>query len=81
MTEQHNIEWKEIRLPFIEKENLSNQGLNERQIKAVLYAKNNAYITNSIYQDLCRTSERTALRDLAFLTEQNILIKPRKERN
>ena len=56
-------------------ENLSNQGLNERQIKAVLYAKNNAYITNSIYQDLCKTSERTALRDLEFLTEQSILVK------
>jgi len=59
---------------FIE-ENLSNQGLNERQIKAVLYCKNNAYITNSIYQDLCKTSERTALRDLEFLTEQSILVK------
>lgn len=56
-------------------ENLSNQGLNERQIKAVLYAKNNAYITNSIYQNLCKTSERTALRDLEFLTEQSILVK------
>ena len=56
-------------------ENLSSHGLNERQIKAVLHTKNNSYITNSIYQDLCKTSERTALRDLEFLTEQSILVK------
>ena len=41
----------------------------------MLYAKKNAYITNRIYQDLCKTSERTALRDLESFTEQNILVK------
>ncbi len=50
-------------------------GLNERQIKAVLYTKENEQITNSIYQELCDTSERTASRDLEYLTKENIFEK------
>lgn len=56
-------------------EHLSSLGLNERQIKAVLYTKEHANITNSIYQNICKTSERTASRDLEFLTEQSIFEK------
>ena len=48
-------------------ENLKKLGLNERQIKAVMYVKENGKITNSKYQNLCKTSERTALRDLEKL--------------
>lgn len=54
---------------------LNEIGLNERQIKAVFYAKENKFITNKIYQNICNTSERTALRDLENLTEQNIFEK------
>lgn len=54
---------------------LQQVGLNERQIKAVYYVKEKAFITNSIYQELCNTSERTASRDLENLTELNILNK------
>lgn len=50
-------------------------GLNQRQIKAVLYTKENEHITNSIYQEICETSERTASRDLENLTEQKIFEK------
>lgn len=50
-------------------------GLNQRQIKAVLYTKENEHITNSIYQQICDTSERTASRDLENLTEQKIFAK------
>ncbi|MDD3772486.1 MAG: ATP-binding protein [Weeksellaceae bacterium] len=56
-------------------EHLSSLGLNERQIKAVLYTKEHANITNSIYQNICKISERTASRDLEFLTEQRIFEK------
>jgi hypothetical protein len=41
-------------------ENLLSIGLNERQVKAVLYAKGNARITNSIYQTICKTSEKNS---------------------
>jgi len=54
---------------------LNEIGLNERQIKAVLYTKEHDLITNSIYQSICETSERTASRDLESLTEQNIFEK------
>ncbi len=49
--------------------------LNERQIKAVQYLKANKFITNSIYQEICNTSERTASRDLELLTRKLIIIK------
>ncbi|MCK5538117.1 MAG: putative DNA binding domain-containing protein [Bacteroidales bacterium] len=54
---------------------LIEQGLNERQVKAVKYLKKNDFITNSIYQVICETSERTALRDLEQLTEKQIFNK------
>jgi len=54
---------------------LIEQQLNDRQLRAVMYLKKNDYITNSIYQDVCQTSERTASRDLEQLTEKQIFIK------
>jgi ATP-dependent DNA helicase RecG len=57
-------------------ENLINElDLNHRQIKAIMYLKENKFITNKIYQNLCSTSERTASRDLENLTEKNIFEK------
>lgn len=56
-------------LPF------TKQGLNERQIKAVLLVKKNGKITNSEYQKLNHVSDRTALRDIEELTEIGILLK------
>lgn len=56
-------------------EELIKKGLNERQLKAVEFLKNNDFITNKIYQEVCKTSERTASRDLEQLTNKNILIK------
>ena len=50
-------------------------GLNERQIKAVLFVKEKGKITNSEYQLLNEVSDRTALRDIEGLTEKGILIK------
>ncbi|TCO02184.1 ATP-binding protein [Natronoflexus pectinivorans] len=54
--------------PYTEKY-LTEKGLNKRQIKAVIYCKENDFITNGIYQTISETSERTATRDLEFLTE------------
>jgi ATP-dependent DNA helicase RecG len=50
-------------------------GLNERQINAVLYVVENGSITNSQYQQVCNTSERTALRDLEELIHKEVLVK------
>ena len=56
-------------------ENLKKLGLNERQIKAVEFIKENSKITNSDYQELNDISERTALRDLEDLMEKEVLLK------
>jgi ATP-dependent DNA helicase RecG len=56
-------------------EQLTKLGLNDRQVKAVLFVKENGKITNSEYQVLNEVSDRTALRDIEELTEKDILIK------
>ena len=48
-------------------------GLSERQIKAVLYVKEKGKITNSEYQKLNETSERTASREISELVKANLL--------
>jgi ATP-dependent DNA helicase RecG len=48
-------------------EYLRNLGLNERQIKAVMYVKEKGKIINKTYQEINDTSERTATRDLSNL--------------
>lgn len=52
---------------------LKELGLNERQIKAVIYVKENGKITNKNIQELFNVSRETATRDLAFLKEREIL--------
>ena len=54
-------------------ENLKKLGLNERQIKAVMYVKERGKITNKKIQELFAISRETATRDLTYLTEKNIL--------
>jgi ATP-dependent DNA helicase RecG len=51
---------------------LAKLGLNDRQVKAVLFVKEKGRITNREYQELNTTSERTASRDLNGLIEKNI---------
>ncbi|MFQ5641943.1 MAG: ATP-binding protein [bacterium] len=51
---------------------LNKLGLNERQVKAVLYVKEYAKITNQEYQVICETSNRTATRDLTELVSLSI---------
>jgi ATP-dependent DNA helicase RecG len=53
-------------------EQLKQLGLNDRQIKAVLYAKEKGRITNKDYQSINKVSERTASREINGLTKANI---------
>jgi len=54
---------------------LSNLGLNERQIKAVMYVKEKGRITNKEYREMFATTDRTALRDLVVICEKGIFQK------
>ena len=54
-------------------ENLKKMGLNERQIKAVMYVKEKGKITNKVYQEINNTTKKTASRDLSILVEKEIL--------
>ncbi|GHT52722.1 hypothetical protein AGMMS49982_13690 [Bacteroidia bacterium] len=54
-------------------EQLLQLGLNERQINAVLYVKENGEITTSAYTKLYAVAERTARKDLNELSDKQIL--------
>ncbi len=72
--------WKDPYTP----EQLKKQGLNERQIQAVLYVKEKGSITNRESQTLVGISKRTASDDLTDLVQRGILIKiggPARARN
>ena len=55
-------------------EQLQQLGLNEREIKAVLYLKEKEKITNSEYQKINDCSRATANRDLTELTQKDIFL-------
>ena len=57
------------------KTEITGKHLNERQLKAIEYIKDNSYITNKIYQELCNVSKATATRDLSDLTDNFKLLK------
>ena len=58
---------------------LEKLGLNERQVKAIMYIREYHKISNAKYRELCNTSKGTATRDLKELTEQfKIFIKKGK---
>jgi ATP-dependent DNA helicase RecG len=59
---------------FYTEENLRKMGLNERQIKAVMFVKEKGKITNKIYQEINGVSNKTAYLDLSELIEKGILI-------
>ena len=54
-------------------EYLHNLGLNERQIKAVMYVKEKGKITNKKYQEEFAVSKATATRDLTELVVGHII--------
>ena len=66
--------WVVFRKDIYNKEELNKTGLNERQIKAVLYVREKGKITNKEYQEINQISNRTATTDLKELVEKfNIL--------
>ena len=56
-------------------EYLRKFGLNERQIKAVMYVKERGRITNKEYRSMFDITDRTALSDLNNLCERGFLRK------
>ena len=67
--------WTVFRKDIYNKEDLGKLGLNERQIKAVLYVKENGRITNKDYQEINEIGNRTASYELKELVEKFNLLK------
>jgi ATP-dependent DNA helicase RecG len=65
--------WITFRKDIYNREELSNRGLNKRQIDAILFFKAKGEITSSEYADKYNVSDRTARRDLSELTEMELL--------
>ncbi|MGK9476731.1 ATP-binding protein [Melioribacter sp. OK-6-Me] len=59
---------------ILTEEHLKKLGLNDRQIKAVLFVKDNGAITNSDYRDINNIGKTTATEELQELIEKDILI-------
>jgi len=55
-------------------ENLKKIGLNERQIKAVMYVKEKGRITNKGYQEINAVSNKTAYFELSDLIKRGIFV-------
>jgi ATP-dependent DNA helicase RecG len=64
--------WVVFRKDIYNAEYLQSLGLNDRQVKAVLFAKDKGKITNKEYQQMNKTAERTASRDLSDLVGKGI---------
>lgn len=54
---------------------LTDMGLNERQLKAIVYLKEHTKITSSEYQSFFNITNRTALRDLNELINKDLIQK------
>ena len=61
-----------FRKDIYSEESLRKMGLNERQIKAVLYVKKKGKITNREYQEINGVSKSTATRELSDLVNKGI---------
>lgn len=67
--------WVVFRKDIYNAEHLQTLELNERQVKAVLFAKEKGKITNSDYQTLNNVSKATATRDLTELVVKYQILK------
>lgn len=63
-----------FRKDILTDEYLRHLGLNERQFKAVMYAKEKGKITNSDYQKLNSVSNKTSYLELSVLVKKNIFV-------
>jgi ATP-dependent DNA helicase RecG len=69
ITYNHSGYWVEFRKDIYNADSLREKGLNERQIKAVLYAKEKGKITNKEYQEINKISRQMATNELHNLTK------------
>jgi ATP-dependent DNA helicase RecG len=67
--------WVTFRKDIYNKEELSNRGLNERQVDALLFFKSKGEITSSEYAEKYNVTDRTARTDLTELVEKELLKK------
>ena len=67
--------WVTFRKDIYTIDQLEKIGLTSRQVKAVLFAKENGKITNSDYQKIASVSKRTATNDLTELVERHKVLK------
>lgn len=67
--------WAVFRKDIYNKEDLSKLGLNERQLKAVLYVKENGRITNKEYQGVNGIGKSVTIDELRTLVEKQILVR------
>jgi ATP-dependent DNA helicase RecG len=65
-----------LRRDVFSDENLRRMGMNERQIRALHFVRQNGSISNSQYQSLTGVARRTAARDLEHLEAQGVLLRP-----
>jgi ATP-dependent DNA helicase RecG len=65
--------WVKFQKDIYYPEYLLALGLNERQVKAVVYVKENRFITNSIYQKINTTKQTLSSEELSELVEKRIL--------
>ena len=65
--------WAIFRKDRYNEQSLRESGLNERQIKAVLYVKAKGRITNGEYQNINECSRNTASSELNDLVNKSIL--------
>jgi len=67
--------WVVFQKYILNTEYLQTLGLNERQVKAVLYAKDKGKITNSDYQEIKDIKKSVAATELQDLTDKRLLVK------
>jgi len=63
----------EFRKDIFHLEYFTSINLNERQINSLKYLKESLRITNKVYQEINKTSSRTAVRDLKLLVDKGII--------
>ena len=67
--------WAVFQKDILNAEYLQILGFNDRQVKAVLYAKDKGKITNSEYQELNNIKKSVTATELQDLTDKGILVK------
>jgi ATP-dependent DNA helicase RecG len=73
--EKQSALWVTFRKDTLQAEHLSELGLNERQIKAVIFVKEKGSITNRQYRDTLSVSNKTAYMELDEMAKKGILIR------